>query len=94
MDLSGITIGAIAESDPLRTAEQASIYADKLYFLGISYNDLCREREQMCEVTPEKILALTDVLDRIAECENTCTVGGEKLIESELAKGASFERVS
>lgn len=94
MDLSGITIGAIAENDPLRTAEQASIYADKLYFLGISYNDLCREREQMCEVTPERILALTDVLDRIASCGNTCVVGGEKLIESELAKGASFDRVS
>ena len=82
MDLTGMILGALAESDPLLTPRMKGKTADNYYWRGVSYEDLCRDRQEMLAAGPEDLTALAEELDRLAKDASVCVLGSRKQLES------------
>ena len=82
MDLTGMVIGAVAQSDPLLTARMKGKTADTRYWQGTSYEDLCRHRRELLSAGPEDLEALAADLDRLAEEGSVCVLGSKKQLDA------------
>ena len=82
MDLTGMILGALAESDPLLTPRMKGKTADSLYWRGTSYENLCQDRREMLSAGPEDLTALAEELDRLAEDASVCVLGSRKQLDA------------
>ncbi|MCQ2413665.1 MAG: insulinase family protein [Clostridia bacterium] len=75
-------IGAVGSSEPLRTPCTAAAQSDLDYLRGITYEDRKTLRAQMLNTTPEDLLAIADVIEKIADSGAVFVTGGkDKLAE-------------
>jgi len=81
-DLTPMILGALASADPLLNTQQRITLAESRYFKGTAYEDVCRVRKELIETTPADLLALTKVLEQVAEDNAVCVVAGQPLLEA------------
>ena len=81
-DLTGLIIGAVADSDPLMLPNRKGRASDGLYWKGVTYADRCRRREELLSATPEKLAALGASMAKLTAEGGICVIGSRQLVES------------
>lgn len=82
-DLTGAIIGTIADSSPLLSVRMKGQNADALYFKNISYDDLCRRRQNLLNSAYSDLLSVADLLDAVLRQESSvCVIGSKEQIEA------------
>ena len=79
-DLTGLIIGAVAESDPLMLPSRKGRSSDGLYLKGVTYADRRRRRAEMLSAKPEELAAMADALKKLGETGGVCVVGSKEQI--------------
>ena len=82
MDLTGMIIGAVADSDPLLTARLRGRTADIRYWRGTSYEDLCRLRQELLSAGRADLETLAADLDKLAAEGSVCVLGSRKQLDA------------
>ncbi|MDE7262250.1 MAG: hypothetical protein K2N78_09375, partial [Oscillospiraceae bacterium] len=82
MDLTGMIIGAVSDSDPLMTPRMRGKTADIRYWRGTSYEDLCRTRRELLDAGREDLEALAAELDKLAAEASVCVLGSQKQLDA------------
>ncbi|RKJ41339.1 hypothetical protein D7X94_03355 [Acutalibacter sp. 1XD8-33] len=82
MDLTGMIIGAVADSDPLLTPRLRGKTADMRHWRGITQEDLCRERREILSTKPEDLVRLAPEVERLAKEGAVCVLGSRRQIEA------------
>ncbi len=81
-DLTGMIIGAAAESEPLLTARMKGKTADARYWRQITHDDLCRVRREMLSATPDDLTALADSVGELAAQGAICVLGPRQQVDA------------
>lgn len=81
-DLTGMIIGAAAESEPLLTARMKGKTADARYWRQITHDDLCRVRREMLSATPDDLTALADSVGELAAQGAVCVLGPRQQVDA------------
>lgn len=81
-DLTGVILGTVAKTDPLMTANGMGKFADEMIFRGKTYEDLCAERTEILNTTPEKLLEICLEAEKAMQAASVCVVGGADKIKS------------
>lgn len=81
MDLTGMIIGAVAESDPLLTVRMKGKAADARYWRRITYASLCQVRQEMLSAGPENLTALADGVEELTAKGAVCVLGSQRHID-------------
>jgi len=81
-DLTGLIVGTIAESDPLRLPQAMGKAGDLLWLKGITHEDRCKLRQEILSTTPEDIKVLIPALRRLSEEGSICVIGGKEKVEA------------
>lgn len=89
-DMTKYIIGTISEMDTPLTPSQRGLRALSAYFMGITDEDLQRERTQVINATAEDIRALAEPVEAALSQGVLCVVGNEDAIEEERER---FDRV-
>ena len=79
-DLTGLIIGAVAESDPLMLPSRKGRNSDGLYLKGVTYADRRRRRAEMLSAKPEELAAMAEALRKLGETGGVCVVGSKEQI--------------
>jgi len=82
MDLTGMIVGAVADSDPLLTARMRGKTSDVRYWRGITYEELCRQRRELLAAGPKDLETLAGELDKLAEDCSICVLGSQKQLDA------------
>ena len=82
MDLTGMIIGAVSDSDPLLTPRMRGKAADTNYWRGVTYEDQCRQREEMLSAKKEDLESLADELDKLTAEASVCVLGSRKQLDA------------
>ncbi len=82
VDLTGLIVGAVADSDPLLTPRQKGAVADQYFFSGITHDDLCRMRREMLQITPQKLAGWAEPLRALAQHGGVCVIGSQRQIDA------------
>ena len=82
MDLTGMIIGAVSDSDPLMTPRMRGKTADARYWQGTTYEDLCRMRKELLSAGPENVETLAEELDKLAEDASICVLAPRQKLEA------------
>lgn len=81
-DLTGMIIGAVAESDPLLMPHMKGKAADAYYWRQFSYKDLCQLRQEILSTTPKDLMTLSDDLDAFTSEGSICVIGPQSHIDT------------
>ena len=81
IDLTGMIIGAAAESDPLLTARMKGKTADARYWRQITHGDLCRVRREMLSTVPDDLAVLADPVEKLTAQGAVCILGSQQQID-------------
>lgn len=90
-DMTKYIIGTISEMDTPLTPSQRGLRALGAYFMGITDEDLQRERTQVITATAEDIRALAEPVEAALKQGVLCVVGNEDAIEKERDR---FDKVT
>lgn len=91
MDLTGMIIGAVAESDPLLSPRLKGKTADARYWRGITREELARVRREMLQTMPGDLPKLAGDLERLTEEGSVCVLGAQRQVDE---CGEKLEQVS
>ena len=80
--LKTLIIGAVGESDPLRTPRMTGKAAMVYRFSGIDPETPVRNRREMLETTPEKLTAFAQTLKTVVPDCAYCVIGSRTAIEA------------
>lgn len=81
-DLTGFILSAVSAVDPLRSAEVKITSGDNRYFRGITEEQMIERYRALIRTKPEDLLALCEMLDRIAKEDSVCVAAGKELLEA------------
>lgn len=81
-DLTGLIVGAVAESDPLMLPQAMGKAGDAFWMKGISHADRCQLRQEILSTTPADIAALIPALRQLGEEGSVCVIGGKEKVEA------------
>ena len=82
-DLTGAIIGTIADSSPILSVRMKGQNADALYFKNISYDDLCKRRQELLDCSYGDILPIAELLDTaLRQDAGVCVIGPREQIEA------------
>lgn len=73
-ELEGFVISVISESEPLLGPKELADYEDGEYFSGADYNEECRIRKEILEISCDDLIACADVLDAMVKGTGRCFV--------------------
>ena len=82
MDLTGMIIGAVADSDPLLTPRLRGKTADMRRWRGITQEDLRRERQEILSAKPEDLTRLAAEVEALAKEGAVCVLGSRRQLEA------------
>ena len=77
-EMTKYIIGAINKVDYPFTNSMKGEAATSEYLRGITYEDIQRERDEILEITPEKIQALSPLMKDVMKQNHLCVLGNEK----------------
>jgi len=80
--LDKFILGAVSDVEPRLGASGKKTSAETRYFKGVTYEDICRTRKELLSTTPEKLIALEDALNAVADANNVCVVGGKAQLDA------------
>ena len=89
-DLTGSILSAVSAVDPLRTAEGKIAAGDNRYFRSITEEEIAERYRALIRTTPQDLLALCDMLERITADNAACVAAGKDLLD---ACGDAIEEV-
>lgn len=81
-DLTGLIVGTIAESDPLRLPQAMGKTGDLLWLKGSSHQERCKLRQEILSTTPDDIKAFIPALRRLSTEGSICVIGGKEKVEA------------
>ncbi len=81
-DLTGFILSAVSSVDPLRSANVRIAAGDNRYFRGITEEQVVERYRALIRTKPEDLLALCEMLDRIAKEDSVCVAAGKELLEA------------
>lgn len=81
-DLTGMIIGAVADSDPLLTPRLKGKTADARYWRGTTQEDLRRMRREILAATVEELNGLAGEVEKLAESGSVCVLGSQRQIDA------------
>lgn len=81
--LKTLIIGAIGESEPLRTPRSTGKGSMIFYLSGTDFNTPIIRRREMLETTPEKLTAFAQTLKKLLPDCAYCVIGSRAAIEAE-----------
>ena len=81
-DLTGFILSAVSAVDPLRSANVRITAGDNRYFRGITEEQMIERYRALIRTKPEDLLALCEMLDRIAKEDSVCVAAGKELLEA------------
>ena len=79
-DLTGLILSAVSSVDPLRTADNKIAAGDSRYFRGITREEIEARYRALIRTTPEDLLELCGMLEKIAEEPSLCVTAGKDLL--------------
>ncbi len=82
MDLTGLILGAVAESDPLLTPRMKGKTADARHWRGITHGDLRRVRRELLAAKPETLAGLAEAVRTVADTAAICVLGPRRQLEA------------
>lgn len=80
-EVQGAIVGAIAENDPLLIPRDKGKTADAYYWKKISYETLCRTRQEMLLATSKDIAAYAEKMEDFIEQSAVCVLGPRSQLE-------------
>ena len=84
--LEGYIIGALGDSDPLITPKVLSVLSMSSYLRGETFLDRVRYRKELLETSPEDLIRLCDVIDKITQDGAPVVVGGRDKLDACIDK--------
>ena len=81
-DVSGAILGAVAENDPLRTPRDKGKAADAYHWKKLSYEALCRTRQEMLATTTADVAAYAARMEELAARSAVCVLGPRRQLEA------------
>ena len=90
-DVSGAILGAVAESDPLRTPRDKGKTADAYHWKKLSYASLCRTRQEMLAATTRDVAGYAARMEECTARSAVCVLGPRRQLE---ACGAELDTIS
>ena len=90
-DLTGLILGAVAESDPLLTPRTKGKTAEARYWRGITHGDLCRVRRETLATKPETLAGLAEAVRAMTDAAAICVLGPRRQLE---ACGAGLDDIT
>ena len=81
-DITGSILGAVAESDPLRTPRDKGKTADAWHWKKISYADLCRTRQEILAATPQDVIGYADRMEDFGAQSALCVLGPSSQLDA------------
>ncbi len=82
LDLTGMMIGAVAQSDPLLTPRMKGRVSDGRYWRQVSWEDLCRTRRELLTTQPQDLTELAAQVERLVQEGSVCVLGSQKHLEA------------
>ncbi len=80
--LDGFILGTLSQINPLLSPQSAGMISDLRYFSEFSYEDVCREWEEMLQTNPKDLINLTSMIKNALEKSGICVVGRKEQIEA------------
>lgn len=80
--VEGTIVGAVAESEPLLTPRMKGKTADVYWWKGISYEDLCRMRQEMLAATSADVAAYGAAMEDFLRGGGACVLGPRRQLEA------------
>lgn len=74
-------IGTISAKDTPRNPSAQGRRSFAAYISGVTYEDICREREEILSLSVEKVRALAPVMEAVLSQNYICAVGNTEKIE-------------
>lgn len=81
-DLTGAILSAVSSVDPLRNADGRIVAGDARFFRGITEQEMVERYRTLIRTTPDDLLKLCEMLDRLAEEPSVCVTAGKDLLET------------
>lgn len=81
-DVTGAVLGAIAENDPLRTPRDKGRVADVWYWKKLSYESLCRTRQEILAATTRDVAGYAAQMRDFAAHSAVCVLGPRSQLEA------------
>lgn len=81
-DVSGAILGAVAENDPLRTPRDKGKTADAYHWKKLSYESLCRTRQEILATTTRDVAAYAARMEELAARSAVCVLGPRRQLEA------------
>lgn len=92
-DLTPMILGAFSSADPLLNTQRRIEIAERRFFNGTTYADVCRINQELVETTKEDLLALTEALEQVTKDNAVCVVAGQPLLDACGEKLAATQQV-
>lgn len=80
--VEGNIVGAVAESDPLLMPRGKGKNADTYYWKNISFEELCRMRQEMLTTTGDQVSAYGDAVEDMVRRGGVCVLGPKGQLEA------------
>ena len=80
--LDKFIISTISSTEPLMSPSQTGRMADHLYFCGMTWDRLARERREMLGTTPEKLMTWCGLFEKLTEDAAVCVVAHEEALQA------------
>ncbi len=80
-DILKYIIGTISSKDTPKNPSAKGRRSFTAYISGITYEDICREREEILSLSVEKVRALAPIMEAVLSQNYICTVGSSEKIE-------------
>ena len=81
-DLTGFILSAVSSVDPLRSADAKMTAGDNRYFRGITGEQAVDRYRKLIGTTAEDLLALCEMLERIAAEDAVAVIAGRELLNA------------
>ena len=81
-DLTPMILGALATVDPLLNTQKKIKTVESRYFRGVTYEDVCRVRQELIGTTNADLLKLTGALEDLTADNAVCVVAGQSLLDA------------
>ena len=76
-------IGTVSELDTPMNPYAKGMRSLTAYLIGLSYEAVQKERDQVLSATDKEIRALADLIEVALKQENLCVIGNEDVVEKE-----------
>lgn len=80
-DITGFIIGTISDISPVLTPKMKGSAADRLYFCNVSYDDRCREMQEIVATSADDLKQFGEALQKCADSSALCVVGNQQQLE-------------